>query len=139
MKKIFTIAAITIITLIVTFFIAEIFSLYSFGTLPTLLTTLYLITIFSIFEYLFLTTFYIVKKLIKKEKISLKRILALVLLFIALILILGYLIILDIDYLHRYMYSAPYYLNVISRSIEFLLPATILIIVSIFLMKKKEK
>lgn len=139
MKKTLSISVITIITLIITFFVAEILSLYSFGSIPTLLTLLYLIAIFSIFEYLSLTVFYIIKKIIKKEKISLKRILALILLFIALILILGYLIILDVDYLHRYMYSSPFYLNVIIRSIELLFPAIILIIISIVLFKKKNK
>ena len=40
---------ISVITLIITFVFAEIFSIYHFGSVPTLLTTLYLIIIFSIF------------------------------------------------------------------------------------------
>ncbi len=138
MKKTLPIIGTIILSLIITFFVAAIFNLYSIGTTPTLLTSLYLIAIFCIFEYLSLTTIYIIKKLIKKEKISLRKILTLVLLFISLVLILGYIVILDMDYLHWYIYSSPFYLNVIVRSIEFLLPAIILIIVSIILIKKQK-
>lgn len=136
MKKNLTIIGITIISLILTFFFTEIMSIYHFGTIPTLLTTLYLISMFSIIEYLLLSIYYIVKKLIKKEKLNKKIIISLVLLFVSLLLILGYILILDIDYLHWYMYSSPFYLNVIVRSLEFLLPAIILIIISIILIKK---
>ena len=139
MKKTLTIIGITIISLVLTFFFTEIMSIYHFGTLPTLLTTLYLISMFSIIEYLLLSIYYIVKKLIKKEKLNKKIIISLVLLFISLLLILGYLLILDIDYLHWYMYSPPFYLNVIVRSLEFLLPAIILIIISIILIKKSKQ
>lgn len=136
MKKNLTIIGITILSLVLTFFFTEIMSIYHFGTIPTLLTTLYLISMFSIIEYLLLSIYYIVKKLIKKEKLNKKIIISLVLLFISLLLILGYILILDIDYLHWYMYSSPFYLNVIVRSLEFLLPAIILIIISIILIKK---
>lgn len=139
MKKTLTIIGITILSLVLTFFFTEIMSIYHFGTLPTLLTTLYLISMFSIIEYLLLSIYYIVKKLIKKEKLNKKIIISLVLLFISLLLILGYLLILDIDYLHWYMYSSPFYLNVIVRSLEFLLPAIILIIISIILIKKSKR
>ena len=139
MKKTLTIIGITILSLVLTFFFTEIMSIYHFGTLPTLLTTLYLISMFSIIEYLLLSIYYIVKKLIKKEKLNKKIIISLVLIFISLLLILGYVLILDIDYLHWYMYSSPFYLNVIVRSLEFLLPTIILIIISIILIKKTKR
>ena len=59
-------------------------------------------------------------------------------LLVALLLILLYLVVLDIDYLHWYMNSAPFYLNVIVRSVEFLLPSIILIVIGINLIKRKK-
>ena len=134
-----TILIISIITLILTFVIAEIFSIYHFGSVPTLLTSLYLISIFAILEYLAISITYIVKRVIKKEKLEIKKIIGLVLLFVALLLVLLYLVVLDVDYLHWYMNSAPFYLNVIVRSVEFLLPAIVLILISILLIKNKNK
>ena len=52
-------------------------------------------------------------------------------------MILSYLVIVNVDYLNWYMYSSPFYINVIVRSVEFLVPAIILIIISILLFKKK--
>ncbi len=127
----------SIIILVLTFIFAEILSIYHFGNVPTLLTSLYLISIFSIFEYLSIFITYIVRKLIKKEKLEIKKIIGLILLLVALLLILLYLVVLDIDYLHWYINSAPFYLNVIVRSIEFLLPSIILIVIGINLIKKR--
>ena len=59
--------------------------------------------------------------------------------FVALLLVLLYLVVLDVDYLHRYMNSAPFYLNVIVRSVEFLIPSIILIVIGILLIKNKKK
>lgn len=62
----------SIITLILTIIFAEIFSIYHFGNVPTLLTSLNLISIyviFAIFEYLLITITYVIRKLIKKEKL----------------------------------------------------------------------
>ena len=81
---------------------------------------------------------YIVRKLIKKEKLETKKIIGLILLFVALLLILLYLVVLDIEYLHWYMNSATFYLNVIVRSVEFLLPSVILIVIGINLIKRKK-
>lgn len=134
-----TIIILSIIILVITFIFAEIFSIYHFGSVPTLLTTLYLISIFAIFEYLSISITYIVRKLIKKEKLETKKIIGLILLFVALLLVLLYLFVLDIDYLHWYMNSVPFYLNVIVRSVEFLLPSIVLIVIGIFLMKRKKK
>ena len=133
-----TIIILSIITLILTFIFAEIFSIYHFGSIPTLLTTSYLIIIFSIFEYLLISITYVIRKLIKKEKIGIKKIIGLILLFIALLLVLLFLVVIEVDYLHWYMYSSPFYLNVIVKSIMYLLPSIILIIVSALLMKKKK-
>lgn len=136
-----TIIILSIITLILTFIFAEIFSIYHFGSIPTLLTSLYLMSIyiiFAIFEYLLVCITYIIRKLIKKEKIGIKKIIGLILLFIALLLVLLFLVVVNADYLNWYMYSSPFYLNVIVRSVEFLLPSLILIVVSIIFLKKKK-
>ena len=129
----------SIITLVLTFIFAEIFSIYHFGSVPTLLTSLYLISIFAIFEYLSISITYIVRKLIKKEKLEAQKVIVLILLFVALLLALLYLVVLDVDYLHWYMNSSPFYLNVIVRSVEFLLPSIVLIIIGILLIKNKRK
>ena len=128
-----TIIILSIIILVLTFIFAEIFSIYHFGNVPTLLTSL-----FAIFEYLSISITYIARKLIKKEKLETKKIIGLILLFVALLLILLYLVVLDIDYLHWYMNSAPFYLNIIVRSVEFLLPSIILIVIGINLIKRKK-
>ena len=133
-----TVILLTIVILILTFIFAEILSIYHFGNMPTLLTTLYLISIFSLFEYLSIFITYIIKKLIRKEKLEIKKIIGLILLLIALLLILLFLIVINVDYLNWYMYSSPFYINVIVRSIEFLIPSLILIIVGIILLKKKK-
>ena len=128
----------SIISIIITLFLGEILSIYSFGSVPTLLTTLYLISMFSIINYLIIVGTYIVKKIIKKEKISLKKIIGLILLFISLVLVLYYIIVLNIDYLNWYVNSAPFYFNVIFRSIDYLLPSIIMFIIGIKLINKKE-
>ncbi len=133
-----TIIILSIIILVLTFIFAEILSIYHFGNVPTLLTSLYLISIFSIFEYLSISITYIVRKLIKKEKLEIKKIIGLILLLVALLLILLYLVVLDIDYLHWYINSAPFYLNVIVRSVEFLLPSILLVIIGVNLIKRKK-
>ena len=132
-----TILLLSIISVILTFVIADIFSVYSFGTVPTVLTTLYLICLFSIIEYIFISSGYIFNKIYNKEKIFIKNIIGIILLFVALILIFLYLIVVNVDYLHWYMYSSPFYINVIVRSVEFLLPSLILVGISIFLFRKK--
>ena len=137
MKKV-TIIILSISVLILTFILAEIFSIYHIGSVPTLLTSLYLIFIFAILEYLSISITYIIRKMIKKEKLDLKKIISLVLLFVALLLVLLFLIVINVDYLHWYMYSSPFYLNVIVRSVEFLLPSIVLIVIGILLMKKKK-
>lgn len=128
----------SLVMLVLTFIFAEIFSIYHFGSVPALLTTLYLISIFSIFEYLSISLTYVIRKIIKKEKIDLKKISGLILLFIALLLVLIFLIVLDFDYLNWYAYSSPFYLNVIYRSIEFLVPSIALTVFGILLIKNKK-
>lgn len=134
-----TILILSIIALVLTFIFAEIFSIYHFGSVPTLLTSLYLISMFTILEYLAISITYIVGKIIKKEKLEKKKIIGIILLFIALLLVLLYIVVLDIDYLHWYMNSAPFYLNVIVRSVEFLIPSIILIVIGILLIRNKKK
>lgn len=127
----------SLVSLFLTFFLGEILSLYHFGTVPTLLTSMYLISMFLIMNYFFIASWYIISKLVKKEKIGIKRIIGLILLFIFLVLVLYYIIVLNIDYLHWYMNSSPFYLNVIFRGIEILLPGIIIGIVGILLIRKK--
>lgn len=124
------------VSLILTFIFADVLSIYSFGSIPTLLTILYFLSIFLILDYVLITGSYILKKLIKKEKILIKEIIGLILIFIALILILLFLVVVNVDYLHWYMYSSPFYLNIIVRSIEFLLPAAVLLVIGFLLIKK---
>ena len=128
----------TIISIIITFIFAEIFSIYHFGDIPTLLTSLYLMSLFSIFEYILLSLAYIVKKIISKEKIKIKEIIGRILLFIALILILFFVIVINIDWLNWYAYSTPFYINVIVKSVKYLLPAIVLMIVGIYLLRKNK-
>ena len=128
----------SIISIIITLFLGEILSIYSFGSVPTLLTFLYLISMFSIINYLIIVGTYIVKKIIKKEKISLKKIIGLIFLFVSLVLDLYYIIVLNLVYLYWYVYSAPFYFNVIFRSIDYLIPSIIMFIIGIKLINKKE-
>ena len=127
----------SLIALVLTFFLGEILSIYSFGTIPTLLTSLYLISMFLILDYLLICGVYIISKLVKKEKIGIKKIIGLILIFIFLILVLYYIIVLNIDYLHWYVNSSPFYFNVIFRGIEILLPGIIMFIIGIFLIRKR--
>lgn len=69
-----TILLLSIISVILTFVIADIFSVYSFGTVPTVLTSLYLISLFGILEYIFISGGYIFNKIYNKEKIFVKKI-----------------------------------------------------------------
>lgn len=133
-----TIIILTIITLILTLIFSDIFSIYHLGSIPTLLTSLYLISIFALFEYLSISITYITRKVLKKEKLEKRKIIGLVLLFVALLLVLLFLIIVNVDYLNWYMYSSPFYLNVIVRIIEFLLPSIISIVIGILLIKIKK-
>lgn len=127
----------TIISFVLTFLFTKLFSIYHFGDIPTLLTTYYLITIFSIFEYIVLTLIHVINKLIKKEKISVKEIIGRILLFISLLLVLFLGIVLEFDWLNWYAYSTPFYINVIVKMIKYLIPATILLIIGIKLIRKK--
>ena len=134
-----TIIILNIIILVLTFIFVEIFSIYHFGNVPTLLTSLYLISIFAIFDYLFIFVTYVIRKLVKKQKIQIKKIISLILLFLGLLLILLFLIVINVDWLNWYAYSSPFYINIIVRSVEFLLPSIVLIAVSILLIKKGNK
>ena len=127
----------SLIALVLTFFLGEILSIYSFGTIPTVLTSLYLISMFLILDYLLICGVYIISKLVRKEKIGIKKIIGLILIFIFLILVLYYIIVLNIDYLHWYVNSSPFYFDVIFRGIEILLPGIIMFIIGIFLIRKR--
>ncbi len=106
---------------------------------PSPLTILSLISIFLTFEYFFLLLSYFVNKFVQNKKIRLSQIIGLVLPIISIVLILLFSIILNYDYLIWYAYSTPFYINVLTRSIEFLLPAIIIIIISLLLIKISKK
>ena len=71
------------------------------------------------------------------KKIKMKKIIGLMLLLISILLFFLFYIVLDIDYLNWYMYSSPFYLNVIVRCIEFILPGIISLIIGIIILKKE--
>ena len=141
MKKILTIIGTAILSLIITFIFAETISLYHFGTTPTFTTFTYLLFIFCFITYILLSLIYIISKKIKKEKIGIKKIISLILFFISLMLILGFVVILNLDRITYYPMgnSAPFYVFILVRCLEFLLPSIILIIVGIVLLLKNKK
>lgn len=57
---------ITVISLALTFFFANMFSIYRPGTVPTPLTSVYLIAIFAIFECILLAIGFAIRKIFKK-------------------------------------------------------------------------
>ena len=138
MKKILVIIGTMILSIILTFILGENFSLYHFGTTPTTLTCIHLLSLFTILEYFFLIISYILKKVIKKEKIGIKKIISLILFFASLILILYFILMLNLDWLkYKNMgNSAPFYVFVLTRCLEFLLPSIITTIIGIALLKK---
>lgn len=81
MKRVLTIVESIIVSLILTFVLAELLSLYHFGTLPTVLTIIYLISLFCIFEYLILLANFIVNKKKKHQTISHRNIFSMILFF----------------------------------------------------------
>ena len=72
-----------------------------------------------------------------KKKIKMKKIIGLILLLISIMLFILFAVVLNADYLNWYMYSSPFYLNVIVRCIEFILPGIISLIIGIVLLKKE--
>lgn len=71
------------------------------------------------------------------KKIKMKKIIGLILLLISILLVFLFYIVLEADYLNWYMYSSPFYLNVIVRCVEFVLPGIISLIIGIVLLKKE--
>lgn len=126
----------TIISFVLTFILAELFSIYHFGDIPTLLTLFYLITIFSVFEYIALTLIHIINKLIKQEKIRGKEIFGRILIFISLLLVLFLGIVLEVDWLNWYAYSTPFYINVVVKMVKYLLPSILFLVIGIKLIRK---
>ncbi len=139
MKKILIVIVTIILSLIITFITTEIFNLYHFGSIPTILTFNYLLFIFLFITYILLSIVYIITKKIKKEKIGINKILGSILIFISLILIMGFIIMVNIDWLTYYLNanSSPFYVFILVRGLEFLLPSIILIVISILLLKNK--
>ena len=71
------------------------------------------------------------------KKIKMKKIIGLILLLISIMLFILFAVVLNADYLNWYMYSSPFYLNVIVRCVEFILPGIISLIIGIILLKKE--
>ena len=141
MKKVLTILGTFLLSLIITFFFAETFSIYHLGTAPTFTTFTYLLFIFSFIIYLSLTLTYLISKKVKKEKIDIKKILSLIIFFMSLLLVLGFIVVLNHDWVTYYSNypSAPFYITIIVRCLEFLAPSTILLIIGIILLLKNTR
>ena len=135
MKRVLTIVESIIVSLILTFVLAELLSLYHFGTLPTVLT---IISLFCIFEYLILLANFIVNKKKKHQTISHRNIFSMILFFLSLLLVLYFIFTTNIDWLNYYSRgdSAPFYLIIIVNGIKILIPSVISFILGIFISKK---
>lgn len=140
MKKLFSTIGSVIISLIITFILAELFSLYHFGSVPTTSTIINLISLFSIFEYLILSISFIINKKKNKQTISHNDIFSMILFFLSLLLFLYFLFATNIDWLNYYSRgnSAPFYLTIIGNGIKILIPSIILLILGIVILKKKK-
>ena len=140
MKRFLTIVGSTIVSLILTFVLAELLSLYNFGTVPTILTIIYLVSLFCIFEYLILTVKFIINKKKNHQTISHKNIFSMILFFISLLLVLYFIFATNIDWLNYYSKgdSAPFYLTIITNGIKILIPSVISFVLGIFISKKKK-
>ena len=140
MKKMLIVLGTIIISLVITFVMANELSLYHFGDVPTFTTISYLIFISCFLIYVLLIFSYLISKLIKKEKIGIKKIVSIILFFISLILVLGFMVVLNIDWITYYSNanSSPFYVFVLVRGIEFLLPSIILFIIGLYLLKRKD-
>lgn len=140
MKRFLTIVGSTIVSLILTFVLAELLSLYHFGTVPTILTIIYLVSLFCIFEYLILTVKFIINKKKNHQTISYKNIFSMILFFISLLLVLYFIFATNIDWLNYYSKgdSAPFYLTIITNGIKILIPSVISFVLGIFISKKKK-
>lgn len=140
MKRVLTIVESIIVSLILTFVLAELLSLYHFGTFPTVLTIIYLISLFCIFEYLILLANFIVNKKKKHQTISHRNIFSMILFFLSLLLVLYFIFTTNIDWLNYYSRgdSAPFYLTIITNGIKILIPSVISFVLGIFISKKKK-
>ena len=139
MKKKLILFGICFLSIIITLILSETFSIYHFGTIPTFTTIMYLIIIFFITSYLLSTMAYIFIKKKAKEKIGSKRAILLLLIFVTILLLLFFITNLNIDWLNHYSNSAPFYIIIITRVLEFLLPSFLLIIAILLLSNKDIK
>ena len=133
MKKVFTV----IVSLILTFILAELLSLYHFGTVPTPLTIVYLVSLFCIFTYLIFSADFIINKKKNHQPISHKNIFSMILFFLSLLLVLYFILATNIDWLNYSRgNSAPFYLTIITNAIKVLIPSAILFVSGICISKK---
>lgn len=58
---------------------------------------------------------------------------------ISIILIVVFVVTLGVDYSRYYMYAAPYYIYIIARAVEFVIPSIIMFIVAKIVKKKYSK
>ncbi len=141
MKKILVILGVIILSLVMTFTASEFLSLYHFGDKITFTTFTYLLFMFCFITYILLSISYIVSKRIRKEKIGIKKISCILLFFAALILLLCFVVLLNFDWLTYYsnFNSSPFYVFILVRGIEFLVPMVILVVIGIILLKNENK
>ena len=138
MKRTSIVIGTIILSLLIVFLFAKVFSLYHFGDAPTITSIFYLITSFFIIEYIFLSVIYEIYKKVKREKIWVKKIISLLLFLISLLLLFGFVFILNFDWIAYYSYvPCPFYLSIIKRSLEFLLPSFLLVVVGFFILRKE--
>lgn len=134
MKKKFIILCF-VIAFLFTLLFSYVFSIYSFNSSINIRTLFYMGSIFSVLSYVNIALYYLISKKIKKEKISLLKVTSMVLFLIAILLVIFLIIGLEIDYLNWYSNSSPFYIHVILRSIEYLVPAIFMVFIGIFLIK----
>ncbi len=70
---------------------------------------------------------------------KIKKVIGVVLFCLAIIFVGYFALVLNIDWLGWYANSAPFYVDIIFRGIEFLLPAIICIVTGIVLINKSKK
>ena len=70
MKKGLTILGVIIFSLIITFGMSEVFSLYHFGEAFTITTITYLLYFFTFLNYILFSLIYIIKKKLARKKLG---------------------------------------------------------------------
>ena len=134
-KKNLMIIVTIIVALIITYCIVNILNIYHFNCVPTMTTLIYIIFILSIMSYLLFFFLYFIWKKRHLEKIKMEQYACIIMCFVALILMLFFLLMVDIDWLSHEAVLSPFYMSIIVRGFQFLLPSAILIVLSLLLIQ----